>query len=306
VARPSRFETFFFGLIPATALAVLRIVVGGITLIWSVTLLFQVDPLLTWLRVDPVRDIGWWQFWPTAPEGLVVSLVIGLILASALMTLGLWTKMASWAVFVLALIIQRYNPFAFNGGDFILRSVLLLGLALAPAGAYLSVDAWRRSRSIAWEAPMVPAWTLRFIQLHISMGYILTVLLKLQGDTWLGGTALWYAFSLDGLTRFDLPAWVLTPPIGSLLGWGTLVVELGIGVGVWFRKVRPYVLLAGVILHLVIAAAFEIGFFSYVMIASYLAFLPYRRDVRMLLPGFRDRRKLESGPRRAGLDPEPV
>ena len=293
MARSPRFETFFFGLVPATVFAVLRVVVGAITLSWSVTLLFQVDPLLTWLRVDPLGEIGWWQFWPSAPEGFVVALVLGLILFSVLMTVGLWTKAACWAVFVLVLIVQRYNPFAFNGGDFILRSVLLLGLALAPAGAYLSVDSWRRSRSVAWEAPMVPAWTLRFIQMHISLGYILTVLLKLQGDTWLGGTALWYAFNLDGLTRFDLPAWIVTPPIGALLGWGTLLVELGVGVGVWFRKTRPYVLVAGVILHVVIAATFEIGFFSYVMIASYLAFLPYRRDVRML-------------PRSIALDPQPV
>jgi Vitamin K-dependent gamma-carboxylase len=282
MVRSPKLETFFFGLVPATSLALLRIVVGAITLIWSVTLLFQIDPLLTRLRVDAVRDIGWWQFWPTAPESLVVSLVVGLILASVFMTLGLWTKAASWAAFVLTLVIQRYNPFAFNGGDFILRSVLLLGLALAPAGVYLSVDSWRRSRSIVWEAPMVSAWTLRFIQLHISMGYILTVLLKLQGDTWLGGTALWYAFSLDGLTRFDVPTWVVTPPIGALLGWATLAVELGVGIGVWFRKTRPYVLVTGVIFHLAIAAAFEIGFFSYVMLASYLVFLPHHRDVRML------------------------
>ncbi len=293
MTRSPRLDAFLFGLIPATAVAVLRIVVGAITFIWSLTLLPQIDPLLTWLRVDPVGDVGWWQFWPTAPEGLVVSLAIGLVLSSLLMTLGLWTKASSWAVFVLTLVVQRYNPYAFNGGDFILRSVLLLGLALAPAGVYLSVDSWRRSRSIVWEAPLVPAWTLRFIQLHISMGYILTVLLKLQGDTWLGGTALWYAFSLDGLTRFDIPAWAVTPPIGSLLGWATLAVELGVGVGVWFRKTRPYVLVAGVILHLAIAAAFEIGFFSYVMIASYLAFLPYRRDVRLL-------------PRRAVLEPQSV
>jgi hypothetical protein len=214
MARSPSLEAFFFGLIPATALAVLRIVVGAMTLIWSLTLLFQIDPLLTWLRVDPVRDIGWWQFWPTAPGGFVLALVISLILASVLMTLGLWTKMASWAVFVLVLVIQRYNPFAFNGGDFILRSVVLFGLALAPAGAYLSIDSWRKSRSMVWEAPMVPAWSIRFIQLHISMGYILTVLLKLQGDTWLGGTALWYAFSLDGLTRFDPPAWAVAHPSG--------------------------------------------------------------------------------------------
>jgi hypothetical protein len=306
MASTSRLEAFFFGRIPATALAVLRIVVGGLTFVWSITLLAQVSPLLTWLRVKPRGDIGWWQFWPTASEAFVVALVIGLSLATVLMTIGWWTKPATWAVFLIALILQRYNPLAFNGGDFILRSVLLLGLALSPAGSYLSADSRRRSRSNPWEAPMVPAWSLRFIQLHISMGYILTVLLKLRGDTWLGGTAMWYAFGLEGLTRFDLPSWIVAPPVGSFLSWATLAIELGVGLGVWFQRTRPFVLIAGVVLHAAIAIAFEIGFFSYVMIASYLAFLPTRRDVRMLLPGRRARSHLELSRRSGSLDPEPA
>lgn len=302
-SRARHLESFFFGLVPATTLAMLRIVFGGLTLVWAATLLDQVDPLLTWLRVDPVADIGWWQFWPSAPGSFVVVAVIGLMVASALMTIGMWTKAATWGVFLLVLILQRYNPTVFNGGDFILRSVLLLGLAFSPAGAYLSVDSWRSAGSIVWKAPMMPAWTLRFIQLHISLGYILTVLHKLRGETWLGGTAMWYAFGLEGLTRFDLPGWVSAPPIGSILGWATLAVELAVGVGVWFRMTRPFVLAAGVLLHVGIAVLFEIGFFTYVMIASYLAFLPARGDIRRWLPGFRSREQLEQA---RSLDPNPV
>jgi hypothetical protein len=58
-----------------------------------------------------------------------------------------------------------------------------------------------------------------------------------------------------------------------------------------------------VLLHLGIAVLFEIGFFTYVMIASYLAFLPSRDDVRMWLPGIRSRKLLESA---QSLDPNPV
>jgi len=276
-------ESFFFRPIPATTFAVMRIAVGSLALIWSATLLSQADPLLTWLRIDAVGDIGWWQFWPSAPDGFIVALILCLVVASALMTIGLWARPATWAVFLLVLIIHRYNPLAFNGGDFILRSVLLLGLALSPAGAYLSIDSWRKSGAMVWTAPQVSAWTLRFIQLHISMGYILTVLLKLRGETWLGGTAMWYALGLEELTRFDVPSWISTPPVGAVLGWTTLAIELGVGVGVWIRKVRPYALVAGVLLHIGIAALFEIGFFSYVMVVSYLAFLPLYTDVRGLL-----------------------
>jgi hypothetical protein len=252
---------------------------------WSVTVIRDVDPLLTWLRVPALGEIGWWQVLPGAAPGIVLGLAWALVLASILLTMGAWTRLASALVFVLTLALQRYNPTAFNGGDFILRGVLLLGLALGPSGSYLSVDAYRRDRRFVWRAPYIEVWPLRFIQLHISLGYILTVLLKLRGVTWLDGTAIWYALNLEDLIRFDLPRWIKAPPFGAFLSWSTLVIEAGVGIGVWFRRIRPWALLAGVLLHLGIALTFEIGFFSYVMIVSYLAWLPTVADVRMLLPG---------------------
>lgn len=279
----SSVQAWLFTPVYATALAVLRIVTGLLMVLWSVSLLGVTDPLLTWMRTSPNGDVGWWQALPLVGPTTTTVLTLGLVAASLLMTVGLLTRAATLTAFLLTLVLQRFNPAAFNGGDLVLRGVLLLPLALAPAGAYLSLDARFRAGGFQITAPKIPPWPLRFIQLHVSLGYILTVYLKLLGSTWPSGTAMWYALGLDDLTRFDLPVWLLVPPVGAILSWGTLLVELGVGVGVWFPKARRWVLAAGVLLHLGIAVLFEIGFFSIVMITTYLAWLPDVADVRLLL-----------------------
>jgi hypothetical protein len=247
---------------------------GLLTLVWGVFLFSDLDPLLTYLRVDPIGDILWWQFAPELGADGVAVLGIGLIGFSVLLIVGAWTRVSAWAVFLLTLVLQRYNPAAFNGGDFILRGVLQLGVALGPAGACWSIDAVRSPHRARY---VTEAWPLRFIQLHVSIGYVLTAYLKLRTNSWVDGTALWYALNLEELTRFDLPDWIAEPPLGAILTWGTWMTELFVGLGVWWRRSRPYALLAGVALHLGIALALEITFFSAIMIATYLAFLPGRR-----------------------------
>ena len=279
-----RAERLLIQPIYATRLALLRIAVGLLMTAWSASLVLDVDPLLTWLRVSPEGDIGWWQFWPTASPESVLAMAGLLVLASVLMTFGMWTRWTTIGTFCLTLVLQRYNPLILNGGEFIVRSVLLFGLAMSPSGAYLSIDAYRRAGCVDWRAPHVPPWTLRFVQAHISLGYILTVVLKLRGHSWLAGTAVWYASGLEDLTRFSPPEWIVAGAIGAVLTWSTLAIELGVGVGVWFRRMRPWALAAGVALHIGIAVVFEIWFFSAVMVASYLAFLPDVADPRGLIP----------------------
>lgn len=266
-----RIGGFLFGQTSAVPLAVLRIAVGALTFAWAALLYADVDPLLTYLRTDPSGPVLWWQAVPALSTQGVQALCVLLVLFSALLTVGAWTGVSAWAVFLLTLAMQRYNPAAFNGGDLILRSVLQLGVALGPAGACLSLDArWSPARYRS----QTEAWPLRFVQLHISLGYLLTAYLKARGQSWVDGTAMWYAFGLDELSRFALPTLLAAPPVGAFLTWGTMVTEAFVGIGVWWRRTLPAALMAGVLLHLGIALLFEISFFSLIMIVSYFAFIP--------------------------------
>jgi hypothetical protein len=267
----SRLNGFLFGSVSVLPLAMLRIATGVITLAWALLLFSDVDPLLTYLRSAPAGEILWWQPFPELSTAGVQLLCLLLIVAAGFLALGAWTATSAWLVFLLTLALQRYNPAAFNGGDLILRGVLQLGVALGPAGAGLSIDALRNPKKAR---ALMEAWPLRFVQLHISIGYLLTAYLKMRGQSWLDGTAIWHALQLGELTRFRLPTWLIAPPLGSLLTWGTLLTEAFVGLGVWWRRSRPYALMTGVALHLGIALTLEISFFSVIMIASYLAFIP--------------------------------
>ena len=263
---------FFFAPVSILPLAILRIITGALTFAWAILLFTDLDPLLTYLRVDPDQDILWWQFLPRLSVPGVKALCLALIVMSFVLAIGAWTKMASWSVFFLTLALQRYNPAAFNGGDLIMRGVVQLGVALGPSGKYLSVDAVRQGR---WSGPVpqIEVWPIRFVQLHMSIGYLLTFYLKTRGHTWFDGTALWYALNLEDLARFEVPRALLTPPLGVLFTWLAVATEAFVGLGVWWRRTRPPALLAGIGLHAGIALTLEIGFFSWVMVASYLAFV---------------------------------
>ena len=145
--------------------------------------------------------------------------------------------------------LQRTNSTIFNSGDLLLRQVGF-AVALAP-------------------------WPLRFLQLEVAIGYVLSGWAKLQGKTWHDGTAVGLALRIEDLQRFAAPDWLFEQRILlNLLTWGTLAFEVSFLMLVWSRRLRPWVLGVGVLIHLGIDIFLDIGFFSYAMLLAYVAFLP--------------------------------
>jgi hypothetical protein len=170
-------------------------------------------------------------------------------------------------------------------------------MMLAPAGASLSLDRWRRARSAFWELPSRAPWALRLMQVQLSVLYLAGLWAKLRASEWNDGTAISYAVRLDDLARFDMPASLATSELlVNLLTYGTLAIEALIGILVWNRALRPWVLGLGVALHVGIDLTLRVGFFSYAIFVLYLAFLP-PGAVSARLPAIRDR--LSRAPRRA-------
>jgi hypothetical protein len=67
------------------------------------------------------------------------------------------------------------------------------------------------------------------------------------------------------------------------LTFGTLALELSLGILVWNRAARPWVMTFGVLMHLMIDYSILIGFFSLAMFVTYLAFLPAETATRLIL-----------------------
>jgi len=114
-------------------------------------------------------------------------------------------------------------------------------------------------------------WGQRLIQIQIAYVYAASAFSKLHNSRWLQGRALRDVLASPVFAEW--PTWLGFWPLVYAMTWGTLVFELGFPSLVWFRKLRPWLLLAGVGFHMGIDVLMIIPMFSYVMIVSYGAFL---------------------------------
>lgn len=199
-------------------------------------------------------------------------------IAMAALLVGWRTRAAAWAHWVLYLWFFLRNPTFANGGDEVLRlTSLYLALAytvLPPAQRALSLD---RRRHLAGggggAATRNPAWTVRMIQVQISIVYVVAGFWKVIAPPWMDGTALAYALGNPSFSRFGMPDWAWLQPLFVLLTisvawWEFLFPLLAAG-----RRTRLPSLAFGVALHLGILVFMYVGVFPFIMLGCYPAFL---------------------------------
>ena len=300
--------SFWFAPTSTAPLAIVRIFFGAVCFVWALSLIPNLPGLLSDDGVVPDRlyaGNGVWTIFDINDGDVVLyGALVVLLAAAACLTVGYHTRIASAIVFVGLISFQRRNLAAFAGGDVLMRTMAFY-LMLAPAGAAISVDRWRRSRARFWEFPQRAPWALRLMQIQLSVVYLSTVWDKVQGTTWNNGTAVSYALRLEDLARFPVPDFLAESLLTSnLLTYGTLLVELSIGVLVWNRVMRPYVLGAGLMLHLGIEYQLRVGFFLPAILTGYLAFTPPDKAEALFL-AVRDRLAARQG-RRARAAPAPA
>ncbi|MEJ2870913.1 HTTM domain-containing protein [Actinomycetospora sp. OC33-EN08] len=270
-------ERFFFTPTSTAPLAILRFAFGLTVTAWTAT---QLPYLFTFYGPDGLLPqppaIGPWQ-WSllTSTNTVIVLSVVFLatLLASIALTIGAAPRIAAVVVLLGLIAFERRNPFVLNSGDILLR-VMAVYLVFAPSGESLSWDRWRRDRAHFWEFPCRAPWAIRMLQIQVSIIYVAAVWAKLQGDPWRNGTAV--SFALRMLDQLRAPSPEVIAASGLLTEWltfGTLIIELSVGILVWNRRLRPWVLGAGALLHLGIEVFIMVGFFSIAMWVLYLVFL---------------------------------
>lgn len=258
-------------------MAIVRAGWGALVALWALSLLPDVDPFLTEgaLRYERSMPDGHWNpldwiGWDGAP----LAACLLLVLAGVATSVGYRTRLSSLVALVCLLALQRTNTTIFNSGDLALR-LIGFSVVLAPSGLLWSVDATRRRRAGAPPPGPRAPWALRLLQLQLAVGYFLSALGKLRGGTWHDGTALEWALRIEDLQRFVVPDWLLEQSVLlNLITWATVAFEASFLFLVWNRRLRPWVLGAGVLLHLGIDITLDIGWFSLVMWLGYLAFVP--------------------------------
>ncbi len=195
------------------------------------------------------------------------------LVAALCLTLGFWTRTSAVIVYLCINTLHSRNAVIHHSGDTVML-VMSAYLVFSSAGAACSLDRlWRifKGREND-EPPRIVPWAQRLMQLQVAIVYLGASLSKVGGEKWVNGTAAYYPLHLPESARFPTPGsellWVI-----NLVTWGTIAVELGLATLIWVPRLRLYVLLGGVLLHLGIEYSLNIPLFSFIMIASYMTFL---------------------------------
>jgi predicted DCC family thiol-disulfide oxidoreductase YuxK len=274
-------NTFFFTPQSATPIALYRIIYG-LLVIANLTMLH--GDWLTWfganglVRVDTLRklsprlklDLMWM---PLYDDVWIQVFFWVFLLFAVFLTAGFLSRLSSVVVFLFISVIIRRNSYISNGGDYLL---LFTGffLIFAPTGAAISFDRllriWRGHEGIERQ-PRWP-WAQRMIQIQTALVYFSAFCWKTLGSDWRDGTALYYTTRLVQFQRFPTPT-LENGLVLRLATWSTLFIEFAVGVLVWVRRVRYWVLLLGVCLHLAIEYSMNIPLFQWIAMAGYVTFI---------------------------------
>lgn len=259
-------------------LAVIRILTGLI-LCWAcVVWLMDADAFFGtrgWLVPHEVwrmndQPCQWsWFFAFSGPTAVRVA--GGIMLVSAvLLTIGLATPAA--AIVSLLGLVSAANRAPLNtfGLDDTL-GMLLVGLAVGPAGSRLSLDAWLFGAGQRNSARATVA--LRLIQVHLCVVYVFSGCGKLLGASWWEGVALWGAAANVQYRTLDITALARHPLLLNVLTLGTLFWEVAYAALVWPRLTRRLFLAMAVAVHLGIGLTMGMMEFGLAMITANLAFV---------------------------------
>jgi len=275
-------NNFFFAPQSPLPLALFRIIYGVLII---VTLLLLRPDWLNWYgthawislatmqQVEPGPRLNLFAVIPQSDKW-IEALFWVFLASAALLCIGFLTRLNSVLVFICLASIHQRNLFILHGGDTFLR-VSGFFLMFAPAGAALSVDRLiriRRGKEDLVIRPR-PPWAQRMIQFELAILYFAAFCWKIQGGTWVDGTALYYVYHLDELRRFPVPSWFLHPALLRLGSWSTLALEFSLGVLIWIKALRYYVLAAGLLFHLAVEYSLNVPLFEWDVLSGYILFV---------------------------------
>jgi len=285
----------FYFTIDLRSLGLYRVLLAGLLIVDWFARWPDLEAFYTWFGVLPVdaplpKSGGDFHFSlldgvTTLPMVRAVFCV-GLVLY-VLFLIGFRTRIVHFLSFLFFVSVQNRNVMIRDGSDVVMATMLMWSLFL-PMGKRFSLDAiverMRRGVVVTRRPPTPPAaercepsLAALVIVAQIGLIYFFTAFAK-YGDTWKGGTALYYALNFDQLVR-PLGRWLAAQPLPLIkrLTWGVLTVEfaalpltLAPVAQPWLRRSAMAALAA---MHIGIALTMDIGLFPMVMIATYALLL---------------------------------
>ncbi len=189
---------------------------------------------------------------------------------------GFRTPLMAVLSWVLLLSLHRRNDAVLQGGDSLMRALAFWAMFL-PLGAVWSIDSLRQKakRSLPTSALSVASACLL---LQVVIVYIFSSLLK-TGDAWrVDNTAVYYALSVDQLTKPFGQQLLAYPALLAVMSYCVLQLEtfgpLLALCPIWNERCRLAAVILFFAFHIGLALTMELGPFPYICIAAWCLFIP--------------------------------
>ncbi|MGQ9865206.1 MAG: HTTM domain-containing protein [Pseudanabaenaceae cyanobacterium] len=212
--------------------------------------------------------------WSADPRWPWVVFGVGVVSAIAF-TLGICTRLATVVLFgVWASLVHR-SLMLVNGQDQIVKLLLFFGL-FAPLGRSYSGDRWWARRHKQPWSEVAPVWPMRLMQVSIAFVYLFSAPAKWNDDImWRNGLAIYYVTLSDRWFRFPDVSLFQNIPFSLFATYSALAAEMGFPLLVWFKPLRPWVLMAIAALHcgICILLSESVWHFNMAMLISFLVFV---------------------------------
>lgn len=205
------------------------------------------------------------------------------LLVIVLYLFGVGKNLTALALVLLLEVQQRLCPVILNGGDNLLRFVMLY-MVFADSFQYFSIktkpfknETRRRLCNLCSNLAVLA------ITIHLCLVYFWSAFHKIHSDVWFNGVATYYILSLAQFkgTSFN-DALTANGYFVTLSTYFTLLVEMFFPVLIWFRQTRIPALVCGLLLHIGIYIFMMIYGFEIIFIMLYGFFLTDREWFRIL------------------------
>lgn len=194
---------------------------------------------------------------------------ISAIIFSCLFTLGIFPRLSASILFIYLIIFKTRNIYLLDGGDNVLTAILPFFI-LTNCKNFFSTPKTKKSFLIQ----KVNNLAILGIAIQICIIYLFAFLHKLNGESWLNGTALHYILNTEDFSPFQINKAIGDLPIlVAFLTWFTLLFQFAFPFLIWINKLKYIMILIGTFFHLGIFFFMRIDNFSYIMIACYTIFL---------------------------------
>jgi uncharacterized membrane protein YphA (DoxX/SURF4 family) len=219
--------------------------------------------------INPVFHFKYFGFeWvkPLGKTGMYAVHII-LLVASLLVTLGLFYRIAAIVVFICFSYTELIDLTYYLNHYYFLSLVSFL-LILVPANRYFSIDVVRKPNLFC---NTVPGWCINIFKLQLAIVYVFAGLIKINYD-WLINALpmkIWLPANDTVPALGKLFAWQYSP---HLFSWVGMLYDTTIIFWLLWKKSRPWAYVTVIVFHTLVGILFQIGVFPLVMIGATLIF----------------------------------